>query len=174
MYQQTTKPVYPLQGQRPAKQKPKAWLWVLVGVVALVAVCGIVGAIASAGKTPQVQPIATATGEGAQSVGSAPAKAAPPAPIVIAGKNNTVLPIGSKLNGAFTVDYSFGSWCGIANFLKADGSNGAGLMEDVNDCTGDFKTKLVGKTVIHLKDVTMVKVDNTNGAWSLTLTPLGG
>ena len=172
-------PMYPLQTQTPTpatvpvKPKKPLWIWAIIAAVIMVAICGIVGALASTKSTPtpQVVPIATTPND---SLGIAPTKAAPAPPVTIAGKNNTVVPIGAKLNGAFTVDYSFGSWCGIAHFLKADGTEGQALGESINDCAADFNTKLVGKTVVHLKDVTMVKVDNTKGAWSITFTPLGG
>lgn len=99
--------------------------------------------------------------------------AVPRQTVTVKGKNNSVGQIKATLNGAFTVDYTFGSWCGIAEFLKADGSEGAGAMETVNDCAASTSEKLKGSTIVHLKNVTQVKVQNTRGAWELTFTPIG-
>jgi hypothetical protein len=155
-------------------KRVKPWMIVGIVVLAMFALCGLAAALApSPAKAPQVQPVATASGEGAQGLGAATAPDKPK-PVTLAGKNVAALPIGAVLNGAFTVNYSFGSWCGIVHFLKADGSMGAGFNENVNDCAADFNTKLTGSTVVHLKNVTMVKVDNTTGPWTITFTPLGG
>lgn len=167
--------------------KPKRWLSpgkiVLFSIVGVIFLCVGFGMLVSAGQpnTP-AQVTAIATGEAVVGAVATPAIAgkvtvapvpAAPKPVVITGKNVAAAPIGAKLNGPFTVKYAFGSWCGIVNFLKADGSDGANFMEGINDCSGDTNSKLAGSTVVHLKDVTMVKVDNTKGSWTLTFTPIG-
>lgn len=171
--------MYPTLGPRPAPPKRglKAWHWIALGAIALSTFCllttALVGAVKGPGK-PAIQPIATASGQPAQAPPSSYVVPAIPVPqgITVSGKNNAVVQVGAVLNGRFNVEYSFGSWCGIASFLKADGSEGAGFMETINDCSGNPDGKLSGSTIVNLKNVTMVKTDNTRGAWSLKLTPI--
>jgi hypothetical protein len=173
--------MYPLQTQQTQpKRTVKPWMIAGLAVFALFAVCGVVASMMPSQKPAAIVPVSPGSGE--QNVGDtpvSPAAAKPAAPtqpaapksITIAGKNNSVLPVGATLNGAFTVTYSFSSWCGIAQFLKADGSDGAKFMEEVNDCAENTDTFLTGSTIVHLTNVTMVRVDNTRGAWSLVFTP---
>jgi hypothetical protein len=159
----------------PPKRKFKLWHGIVLGLITLVTMCLlltlVVGGLTTTPPPPPVQPIAT-TGPAAVAAPSASTAPAAPKSVAVKGKNNQVVQIGAILNGAFTVEYAFGSFCGIAQFNKADGSDGAQFMETINDCASNADEKLSGSTIVHLKDVTMVKVDNTRGAWTLKLTPL--
>lgn len=161
----------PKSGLRP-------WHWLALAGIAMITMC-IVG-VAVAGRPlpadPKIPPYEAGTSTGnARSGSQEPAPVAPVAvaPIVVKGKGNAAVQVGGKLNGAFTVDYSFGWFCGIGHFLKADGSNGAQFMEDINECAADTNSKASGSTVVHLTNVSLVRVENTQGAWSLTFKPLG-
>lgn len=155
------------------KHRFKLWHGIVLGVIALATICVGFTAIVGAVKSPvnvdtpaQVAPIASSQAT------SSPV-ASKQLVVRLEGKNASVVHLPAILNGPFTVDYSFGSWCGIANFLTADGENGAGFMETVNDCASTTNEKLTGSTVVHLKNVTMVKVENTRGNWTLTFRPIG-
>lgn len=159
----------------PAQRRMKPWHWVLLGVLGLMTVCFV--GVAVAGRPLPKDPVipgydnAPATGT-ARTGSQPPPTVAAPAPVTVTGKNNAAKPIGATLNGAYNVEYAFGSWCGIASFLKADGTDGARFMESINDCAGDTNAKASGSTVVHLANVTMVKVENTRGDWSLKFTKL--
>lgn len=169
----------------PTKRGLKAWHVILLSVLAVIVACTIGTAILAAGSKPASEPdaidplpVQVAPTTSAAKTGTATATAGAPAPpatnaVAVKGKGNAVVPVGARLNGAFTVDYAFGSWCGIAHFLKADGSDGAEFFEMINECASDVNAKASGSTVVHLTNVTMVKVENTQGNWSLTFKPLG-
>jgi hypothetical protein len=164
-------------GARPVR-RVKPWHIIGLVVLALVAACllgtafvGAVGGLKPSAPA-QVQPVATASvpvPSGSVDVPPGPI----PGPVNVKGKNNSVVQVGAVLNGRFQVNYSFGYWCGIASFLRADGTEGAGFMQNINDCAGDTNTKLSGSTVVQLQNVTMVKVENTRGAWTLQFVALG-
>lgn len=157
----------------------KAWHVVIAGVIAgvLFAIVCIVGGVITAPSNNS-----TPAKPGKSTAAKPPPEPAPvlsptpkpvPVPTSVKGNNNSVVPTGTSLDGAFTVTYSFGSWCGQVNFLKTDGSSGSKFLEDINDCASSSSDKLNGSTIVHLTGVTMVKVGNTRGQWSLTFTPIG-
>lgn len=154
------------QAKRPLLRRPVFWFSAILLVI-LAIVCG------NAMTPMKPAAITPLPGASANASDSPAAQAPASAPVTVTGDGSAVLQIGAKLNGPFKVDYSFGSWCGIAKFLKADGSSGAEFMEDINNCADDMNANLTGSTVVHLKDVTMVQTDNTRGAWTLTFTPMG-
>lgn len=167
-------PTQPVRVDAPPQRKFKLWHGVVLGLLALVTMCLLLTAVVGNPKDsapPQIQPIVTASVQPGQ-VAGAPSASVAPQPVVVKGKNNQVVQIGAILNGPFTVEYSFGSFCGIAQFSKADGTDGAQFMEAINDCASNVDEKLSGSTIVHLKNVTMIKVDNTRGAWTLKFTPL--
>lgn len=160
----------------PNKTNWKAIIAVLAGAFLFVVMC-LVGVAMFGGNRPvakdPVIPAYETSPSGQARTGSYP----PPtlsAPLTITGKNNSVGPIGNTLNGRYKVDYKFSSWCGIAKFLKADGSDGSELFEMVNDCAGDINAKASGSTIVNLTNVTLLKIENTSGAWSITFTPITG
>lgn len=151
----------------------KAWHIVLVGVAfAIVCIAGGVMKAPSTAPAP-VKPGKSIAADPTPVLSPTPKPAPVPVPTLVKGNNNSAVQTGTVLNGAFTVTYSFGSWCGQVNFLKADGSSGAKFMEDINDCASSSSDKLSGSTVVHLTGVTMVKVGNTRGQWSLAFDPIG-
>lgn len=153
-------------------RKPLVWTGIVVGLFAL---CGLGNLMANGGTPPPVQPNGAnqVIGDVAQTATDAPAEvAAPPAPVTVTGTGNNVVQIGAVLNGTFQVDYSFGTWCGMAYFLNAGGESSAGIMEDINNCSGDTDTPMTGSTIVHLENTTTVRTDNTGGDWSLTFTSL--
>jgi len=168
----------------PAPKKPGLKTWHKVALIVgggLIALCLLGSFLAAVSPKPasveQIQPVPSATTE---AVAAPPAEtvAAPEVPaaatqVKVSGTGNSVVQTGAVLNGGFRVDYSFGSWCGQTVFMKADGSDGAGLMENINDCSGNTDSNLVGSAIVHLSNVTMVEVANTRGGWTLTFTPLG-
>lgn len=159
----------------PWYRRPLPWIGIAIGV--LVLCCGGVFAnVLTKVDTPAIsQPESqiTINESPSESPSAEPAPPAPPQPVTAQGSGNSIGQLNATLNGSFRVDYSFASWCGIAKFLKADGSSGAGFLEDINGCSGDTSTPLTGSTIVNLTDVTMVQVDNARGDWSLQLTPLG-
>lgn len=161
----------------PIKKKTptKLIIGIFVGAFLLMWLC--IGGVAFLGrdlpKDPVIPAFDSAPTPGSGKAGTPPnTPAAPPAAITVKGKNNAVVPAGATLNGAFTVEYAFGSWCGIVHFLKADGSDGAQFFEMINECAGDLNDKATGSTLVHLTNVTMLKVENTSGNWSLKFTPV--
>jgi hypothetical protein len=161
----------------PVDRKTRNWITVILAALFVVTLC-VVGAALVGNATVQ-HPTATTSDwptnfyPSQVTVGAKPPTVPAPTPVTVKGKGNAVGPVSVTLIGAFNVEYSFGSWCGIVHFLKADGSEGSGTFESINDCSDNFETKLTGSTVVHLKDVTMVKVSNTQGNWILKFTPLG-
>jgi len=170
----------------PNYKKPGLKTWhkvALIGGGILIALC-VFGSVLAAVFGPakpasieQIQPVPSATTEAvvappAQTV-AAPEAPLPAQQVKVSGIGNTVVQTGAVLNGGFRVDYSFGSWCGQTVFMKADGSDGADYLENINDCSGDTNKNLVGSAIVHLSNVTMVEVANTRGDWALTFTPLG-
>lgn len=140
----------------------------MITAAALLALCAFGSALSGGAPDPT-----SGTPVQVPNSATAPSQNAPTAQAIVKGSGNAVVQTGLKLNGAYKVDYSFGSWCGTAEFLNASGQSGAEFMEDVNDCSGKTDAKLVGSTVVHLTNVTTVKTGNTRGGWSLTFTPLG-
>lgn len=168
----TINPTYPGYQDMPPLRKHRFKLWhgIVLGAIALITICVGFTAVVGLMKSPVVDKPVPAQ---VMPVPSSTVNVPPAQPVTVKGKNAAVVQIGSVLNGSFTVDYSFGSWCGIANFMTADGENGAGFMETVNDCASTTDEKLAGSTVVHLKNVTMIKVENTRGNWTLTFKPIG-
>lgn len=162
---------------RPPKRGLKPWHWVVLGVLALVTMCVVLGAVVGNRPLPVDKPVppyeTTSTTKAGQASGVTAPPVAAPAPLNVKGKGNAVVPIGATLNGTFKVEYAFGSWCGAASFLKADGGEGAGFLEMINECADDVNHKATGSTIMHLKNATQVKTENTRGDWTLKLTPMG-
>lgn len=159
--------------KEPAMRKIKPWQIVIGVFASLLILCiggmAFVGYNMSSDPAP-TQPVVTSTNLG---LNPATAPPAAPASVTVTGKGNSVVQAGAVLNGAFNVEYQFGSWCGIAHFLTAKGEEGAALLEDINDCADDVNAKLSGSTILHLKNVTQLKVENTKGPWTIKLTPIG-
>jgi hypothetical protein len=147
----------------------KAWqagvILLAIFLVALVIACGGGG---KGGTSPSPELTAKSGG----SVGTAVATP-PPATVKLTGAGNTVKQVGHTLDGSYRVDYAFAYFCGMAEFLKANGSDGAELMDSINECDANAGKKVAGSTVVQLHMVTMVKVSNTKGNWSLTFSFLG-
>ena len=128
----------------------------------------IVGA--ACGGAPKDNEPATVVPNGA-SAATTEAQAPPAQPVKVTGTGSTVVEVGATLNGKFKVDYTTEDNAVIVKFLKADGSDGAGLLQGINEL--DFDKKVAGSTVVDLTDVTMVETDNIDKGWTLTFTPLG-
>lgn len=150
----------------------------IIGIIVAALIVGImcivgVGLVSNAAPLPK-DPVIPAFDTSPSRTGSATQPTVVlPKPVVLKGKNNAVAQVGSTLNGAFKVEYTFGSWCGIVKFLNAKGTDGAEFFEMINECAGDTNAKAAGSTIVHLTNVTMVKVENTSGNWQLTFTPVG-
>lgn len=160
------------------KRNLKPWHVLGLGALAIIVVCFVAAALFAAKPLPvdkAIPPYETASSPGTVRGGTASGTAVhPDGPLIVKGKGNSVAPTRVTLNGAYNVQYTFGSWCGIASFLTSDGRDGAGILEGINDCgdPGNPAEKLTGSTIVHLKNVTQVKVENTRGDWTLTFTPI--
>lgn len=181
----------PLHGQRPpargfwSRLDRRAKFAIIGGsaLAILILLCAGLGMAAgnsaktdlSANKAPAASAPKSASGKASAPAATPSSHLAAPVAltsVTLKGSGVTIkkLKPGGYMTGTYQVDYSFGSWCGQAGFLKANGENGAEFMEDINDCAGDTDGKLAGSTVVHLDKVTMVKTGNTRGAWEITFT----
>lgn len=181
-------PPPPLFTSARSHRQPRPWtrrpiFWVGIAVLLLLGLCiGNLGTAAKSVPNPPVTPGATSSAPKASPAVevlapapvSAPAAKPPAEPTKVTGSGNSVANTPGPLTGGYKVDYQFGSWCGIAKFLNASGNPGAGFAEDINECAGDTNAKVSGSTIVHLTNVSVIKVENTKGKWSLTFTPLAG
>lgn len=150
--------------------------WIIAGLAAIALLIACANGTSPAGSDPNgvVHPpnVETVTSPAPEpnAPGGATAPAAPK-PVAVKGTGNVLKKIGATLNGTYELEYDASYNFLIVEFLKADGSDGAGLMESVNEYaeSGDVK----GSTIVHLEGVTTVKVDNTQGAWTLKFTKVG-
>jgi len=163
--------------QQPPKRRAPTWL--IITVSGIVGLCCVGVAISAAlpkdakndaGSVTSQQPQDSAAASVA--VTTTTKAATPPVqPVKVDGTGNEVKDIGATLNGRFKVDYSAEDSFLIVDFLKADGSDGAGLFDAINEGTGSGNVS--GSKVVSLTNVTMVQTQNTEGNWSLTFTALG-
>lgn len=165
----------------PSKRGIPKWVWIAVPAFVLIMCCAGVGAAflnrdnaAQSIDVHETTPTSVLPDEIVEETPLAEAPVAAPEPqqVEVSGNNNSVAQLNATLNGMFQVEYSGSSFCLIVKFLRADGSSGAGWMEDINECAANLDTKLSGTTLVNLTDVTMVHVENTQGAWTLRFTPM--
>ena len=143
----------------------KKIIWT-IGVAA-----ALIGA-AACGGAPKDNDPATVVPNEVPPAATTTVEAPPPAqPVSVSGQGATVTELGATLNGKFKVDYSTEGNALIVKFMKADGSDGAGLLQGINEL--DFDKPVAGSKVVDLTDVTMVETDNVDEKWTLTFTPLG-
>jgi hypothetical protein len=153
------------------KRKPIVITGIIVG--ALLALCAFSALLMQLKPAPSPIQAVTFASPSASATKAAAKPAPAPTSITVKGTGSTVASAGAKLNGTFKVEYAFGSWCGMVYFLNASGEDGAGFMETVNDCASSTDGKLSGSTIVHLKDVSTLRTDNTKGPWTIKLTAIG-
>lgn len=161
-------------------KKIPIWVWIVVPVVVLLLCCGIVSLSAAFRDDKPILSVPTTEqpfndAQPTQDVQPVIQTTPPPPPVresaTVNGSGNSLKQLGITLNGMYQVDYTGSSICLIVNFLKADGSSGAGFMQDINECNADGQ--LSGTTLVKMTDVAMVQIENTRGAWTLSFAPVG-
>lgn len=159
---------------RPWSRRPIFWIGIAAALLLGVCLGNLDTSAKPVANTPAA-PVATASAPNAspavEVLAPAPTTKPPVQPVTVTGSGSSVANTAA-LSGGYKVDYQFGSWCGIAHFLNASGEPAAGFAETINECAGSTSAKLSGSTIVHLKDASVIKVENTKGKWSLTLTPL--